>query len=244
MSDSNSSSERPVKISTFPAEELSSGSGAPSVEDLDTTPTPSEVENDSYHQRVPRKDPEPGELGPSALDMNRPSKITEDDLALLRQRYSIPIDIALEVPGPMDRASQPDEGSVALLPIFFECGLRLPMQRYFAWMLAGMELAPCQLSLNSWRILAGIYVVWHRAGLGVPCLEEVKRLYRLKSNPKTHYGWYYLSAYDGSSNLVQKLPDSNKNFKDLWFWATGDWGRVLRSFEEDVLVPDIFRAGG
>ena len=244
MSDSDSPPENLANPLAPPVEELSSSSGAPSVEDLDTTPTPSEIEQDSYHQRVPRRDPEPGDLGSLALDMNRTSKIIEDDLALLRQKYDIPIDIALEVPGPMDRASQPDEGSVALLPIFFECRLRLPIQPYFAWMLAEMEIAPCQLSLNSWRILAGLYTAWHRAGLGEPSLEEVKRLYRLKANPKAHHGWYYLSAYSSPSNVVQKLPDSNKNFKDLWFWATGDWGRTLRSDEGETLVPDIFRVGG
>ena len=244
MSEDRLSSSSPTNPSSPPVKEPSSGLGNPSLEDPDTTPTPSEVEQDTYHQRVPRKDPVPGELDCSALDMDRPSKITEEELAVLRQRYDVPIDIALEVPHPSDRASHPDDDSVALLPIFFECGLRLPIQRYFAWMLAEMEIAPCQLNLNSWRILSGLHVVWHRAGLGEPSLEEVKRLYRLKANPRSHYGWYYLSAYAYSSNLVRRLPDSNKNFKDLWFWASGDWGRVLRSYTEDVSVPSVFRAGG
>ena len=91
--------------------------------------------------------------------MNQPSIITEDDLALLRKCYEIPIDIALEVPGPIDHASQPDEGSVAILPVFFECGLWLPIQPYFAWLLAEMRIAHCQLILNSWRILVGLYMI-------------------------------------------------------------------------------------
>ena len=77
MSNNESSLANPAEPSTTPAVELSSGSGAPSIEDLDTTPTPSEVEEDTYHLRVPRKDPEPGEFNYSGLDMDRPSKITE-----------------------------------------------------------------------------------------------------------------------------------------------------------------------
>ena len=84
MSDHNSSSTNPAEPVTHPAEELSSNSGAPSVEDLDTTYTPSEIEEDIYHQRIPRNNPESGELDRSSLDMNQPSTITEDDLDLLR----------------------------------------------------------------------------------------------------------------------------------------------------------------
>ena len=80
MSVNESSYAVPAEPSTTPTIELSSGLGAPSIEDQDNTPTPSEVEKDTNHHRIPRKDPEPGELNYSGLDMDRPSKITEGDL--------------------------------------------------------------------------------------------------------------------------------------------------------------------
>ena len=85
MSDNESTSANPTEPSTAPAVELPLSSGAPSLEDLDTTPTSSETEQDTYHQRIPRNDPEPGDFDRSALDIYQPSKITKDDLELFRQ---------------------------------------------------------------------------------------------------------------------------------------------------------------
>lgn len=56
-------------------------------------------------------------------------------------------------------------------------------------------------------------------------MYELKRLYMLNANPNDYKGWYYMSAYSGGSRLLAKLPATNKNFKDKWFWVGGNWGQ-------------------
>ena len=52
-------------------------------------------------------------------------------------------------------------------------------------------------------------------------LEDFSQYYSLKSAPGQH-GYYYARADDDLSRVVTRLPSSQKNWKDYFFWIEGN----------------------
>lgn len=72
-------------------------------------------------------------------------------------------------------------------------------------MLSGLHLAPDQFNPNGWRILFGLFILWSRCCQSEPTVDEVKRLYQLKSSPKDA-GWYYFMSSTKTSKPITDLP--------------------------------------
>ncbi|KAI8535880.1 hypothetical protein RHMOL_Rhmol10G0208800 [Rhododendron molle] len=86
---------------------------------------------------------------PSFTTSNIPSTITNEELAVLRVRYSIPSSITLRKPSEFERACSFVENETCLYVSAFEGGLRLPFPTVVRDILSFLGLAPGQIVPNS-----------------------------------------------------------------------------------------------
>ena len=161
------------------------------------------------------------------------------DLFKLRNLYNIPEEVLLIVPGKSDVHSRPSKGYVTMHFENFKLGARLSLQRYFAKILGGMNLAPGQLHSNGWRVLSAMFVLWERCGSEELSLIEVKHLYQLRSSPK-EAGWYYFMYSSAKRKPITEFPSSCKNWKTKFFFAGGNWCPAVRSLGGDIYLPTYF----
>ena len=169
--------------------------------------------------------------------------VTPRYLAALRREFRIPDSVALVVPGADDLPSRPPPGHIAISAEYFRAGLRLPFHPYLRQALTRLNVAPAQLNANAYRILISCYILWvSKFGKKIP-FTAFQNLYRMKSAPSAK-GFYYFQGFKGT--FITGCPDSDKQFKHLWFYAGGRWlHEHLSYFElpESERVPVAFRRG-
>ena len=169
--------------------------------------------------------------------------VTEDYLAALRNEFNIPDSVELVVPGPGDLPSRPPPEHITLSAEFFRAGLRLPFHPFLRRALTAFNLAPIQLNANAYRILVGCYILWRKTFGAEMSVEVFQNVYRMKSSPSS-LGSFYFQGHQGT--FITGCPDSDKQFKHLWFYAGGAWmhGRCTRrDLPESERVPVSFRRG-
>ncbi|GMN24479.1 hypothetical protein TIFTF001_043784 [Ficus carica] len=171
------------------------------------------------------------------------SAVTPRYLAALRREFSIPDDVDLVVPGPNDLPSRPPSGHIALSAEYFRAGLRLPFHPFLRRALTSFNVSPAQLNANAYRILIGCYVLWATKFSETLPLFAFQNLYRMKTAPSSK-GFYYFQGFKGT--FITGCPDSDKQFKHLWFYAGGRWLHGDLSYFElpaSERVPVAFRRG-
>ncbi|GMN20967.1 hypothetical protein TIFTF001_040008 [Ficus carica] len=171
------------------------------------------------------------------------SAVTPRYLAALRREFSIPDEVDLVVPGPNDLPSRPPPGHIALSAEYFRAGLRLPFHPFLRRALTSFNVSPAQLNANAYRILIGCYVLWAAKFSETLPLFAFQNLYRMKTAPSSK-GFYYFQGFKGT--FITGCPDSDKQFKHLWFYAGGRWLHGDLSYFElppSERVPVAFRRG-
>ncbi|GMN20858.1 hypothetical protein TIFTF001_044685 [Ficus carica] len=171
------------------------------------------------------------------------SAVTLRYLAALRREFSIPDDVDLVVPGPNDLPSRPPSGYIALSAEYFRAGLRLPFHPFLRRALTSLNVSPAQLNANAYRILVGCYVLWAAKFSETLPLFAFQNLYRMKTAPSSK-GFYYFQGF--KRTFITGCPDSDKQFKHLWFYAGGRWLQGHLSYFElppSERVPVAFRRG-
>ncbi|GMN64596.1 hypothetical protein TIFTF001_033669 [Ficus carica] len=171
------------------------------------------------------------------------SAVTLRYLAALRREFSIPDDVDLVVPGSNDLPSRPPSGHIVLSAEYFRAGLRLPFHPFLRRALTSLNVSPAQLNANAYRVLVGCYVFWAAKFSETLPLFAFQNLYRMKTAPSSK-GFYYFQGFKGT--FITGCPDSDKQFKHLWFYAGGRWLHGhLSYFELPPLerVPVAFRRG-
>ncbi|GMN48526.1 hypothetical protein TIFTF001_017704 [Ficus carica] len=171
------------------------------------------------------------------------SAVTLRYLAALRREFSIPDDVDLVVPGPNDLPSRPPSGHIALSAEYFRASLRLPLHPFLRQALTSFNVSPAQLNANAYRILVGCYVLWAAKFSETLPLFAFQNLYRMKTAYSSK-GFYYFQGFKGT--FITGCPDSDKQFKHLWFYAGGRWLHEHLSYFElppSQRVPVAFRRG-
>ena len=187
----------------------------------------------------------------SRLAANRPvytadyytTAVTQRYLVALRREFNIPGNVDLMVPGVDDLPSRPPSGYIALSAEYFRAGLRLPFHPFLRRALTRLNVAPAQLNANAYRVLISCYVLWAAKFSRRMPFSAFQNLYRMKSAPSAK-GFYYFQGLKGT--FITGCPDSDKQFKHLWFYAGGAWlHESLSYFEllESERVPVAFRRG-
>ncbi|KAL2504323.1 putative abhydrolase domain-containing protein [Abeliophyllum distichum] len=61
-----------------------------------------------------------------------------------------------------------------------------------------------------------------------------------KKGGEEEVGWYYFSPWGSHKPLVTGCPSSIKQWKESWFWVSGNWQRVFDDLEPDLDVPSVY----
>ncbi|KAL2490852.1 Uncharacterized protein Adt_26480 [Abeliophyllum distichum] len=179
----------------------------------------------------------------AALDL--PSILVEEDLTKMREQYRIPSDVQLILPGPNERACFPREGCTALHLNAFVSGMRLPLHPMLRRILRAYVLAPTQVSPNGWSQMVGGMYLWFRHSFGMEMpLHVFQTVYQPRKLPRKkdkeeEAGWYYFCPWGSHKPLVTGCPSSIKQWKESWFWVSGNWQRVVDDPEPDLDVPSV-----
>ncbi|KAL2481219.1 putative abhydrolase domain-containing protein [Abeliophyllum distichum] len=61
-----------------------------------------------------------------------------------------------------------------------------------------------------------------------------------KKGKEEEAGWYYFCPWGSHKPLVIGCPSSIKQWKESWFWVSGNWQRVVDDPEPDLDVPSVY----
>ncbi|KAL2476718.1 Uncharacterized protein Adt_37454 [Abeliophyllum distichum] len=178
--------------------------------------------------------------------MDVPSIMVEEDLTKLREAYRIPEDVELILPEPNERACFPRRGCTALHLNAFVSGMRLPLHPMFRRILRAYDLAPTQVSPNGWSQMVGGMYLWFRHSFGSEMpLHVFQTIYQPRKLPRKkggteEVGWYYFCPWGSHKPLVTGCPSSIKQWKESWFWVSGNWQRVYDDPEPDLDAPSVY----
>ena len=111
-------------------------------------------------------------------------------------------------------------------------GLRFPVHNFIPTLLADVQVSPCQLAPNAWRILNCFIVrcLQLKLPLSVPLFRKI---FQFKNSASSYSGWVYLSHRPHKPHIFKNssIPDNNPHWKDEFLqlvWAGGDWGTLFR----------------
>ncbi|KAK3222193.1 hypothetical protein Dsin_009218 [Dipteronia sinensis] len=175
-----------------------------------------------------------------------PNVVGPEEVIKYTNRFDLDSDTISLNPANGRAAWNPPPGQVAIYGAMLSYGVTLPLQPFITWFLAEAQLAPAQLTPNSYRILMCMWHMWHRMGRPPPTPREIRYFYSLRPLGKS--GIYFLlstqpeswvpkdvivknrvmpTADEKMKGFVWGFPTSNKFRKNSWFFVGGDWGRSI-----------------
>ncbi|KAL2472130.1 Plus3 domain-containing protein [Abeliophyllum distichum] len=112
--------------------------------------------------------------------------------------------------------------------------------------LRAYDLAPTQVAPNGWSQMVGGMYLWlrHSFGMEMP-LHVFQTIYQPRKLPRKkgkeeEIGWYYFCPWGSHKPLVTGCPSSIKQWKESWFWVSGNWQRVFDDPEPDLDVSSVY----
>ncbi|KAL2523716.1 Plus3 domain-containing protein [Abeliophyllum distichum] len=124
--------------------------------------------------------------------------------------------------------------------------MRLPLHPMLRRILRAYALAPTQVSPNGWSQMVGGMYLWFRHSFGMEMpLHVFQTVYQPRKLPRKkgkeeEAGWYYFCPWGSHKPLVTGCPSSIKQWKESWFWVSGNWQRVVDDPEPDLDVPSVY----
>ncbi|KAL2534034.1 Uncharacterized protein Adt_07385 [Abeliophyllum distichum] len=70
-------------------------------------------------------------------------------------------------------------------------------------------------------------------------IYQPRKLPRKKGGTE-EVGWYYFCPWGSHKPLVTGCPSSIKQWKESWFWVSGNWQRVYDDPEPDLDAPSVY----
>ncbi|KAL2456677.1 Uncharacterized protein Adt_46674 [Abeliophyllum distichum] len=61
-----------------------------------------------------------------------------------------------------------------------------------------------------------------------------------KKGREEEVGWYYFCPWGSHKPLVTGCPSSTKQWKESWFWVSGNWQKVFDDPEPDLDAPSVY----
>ncbi|KAI8546920.1 hypothetical protein RHMOL_Rhmol07G0156800 [Rhododendron molle] len=143
--------------------------------------------------------------------------------ATFRAKYDMPDDVLVErVTG--ERI--PFGADFIVLPLYpiTEGGVRFPMSPFLRYFMSSYNLAPIQLSLNTWHILCSAMRLAESNNLPFT-LGDLMLMYIVSRNPS--YDRYYMATRQHFDHLVDHLSDSEK-WRNALVRVSGnfEWGPI------------------
>ena len=125
-------------------------------------------------------------------------------------------------------------GGVYIAALVLALGVHLPLLDFVREVLVYYHLAPTQLAPGSWRVVLGFAALGRSQDVPLG-IEEFRAIYFLKPLTK---GSYCFSPRKDKKKLIDKVPESDRGWKNSIALVTGrweslvpeEWGRVPRSW--------------
>ena len=171
------------------------------------------------------------------------STIQRKHFNTLWDRYQIPVDVPIRLPHKFEKCYYLDAPNVGMYKQIFKAGFRLLLSALHHRLAQYLGLAVTQISPNAWRIFLGAEVLYRVLSKG-SCrltLEEFFHCYHLSEIVKSR-GIYSFLARKPLLRLVYETPESNRNWKNRYFFVLGDnW---LCHLDEQQDMPILDRTWG
>ena len=155
------------------------------------------------------------------------SSLGLSDLETIAEGFSLPKGCRAMVPKASDHAAFPPKGFFAISHQHIEAGFRFPVHPYLVALLNDLNLAPFQLTPNSYAHLTALASIFLKNDLPPPTPAMIHHLFLFRSTtgPKANKkdGFYYTSARKSpyKVNLPQGIGKSNVgDYKSRWFYAS------------------------
>ena len=123
--------------------------------------------------------------------------VTPSYFVAFQEKFTIPNDVKLIVPGSNNLPSRPPQGSITLSTEFFRAGLRLPFHPYLRQSLISLNVAPMQLNANAYCILISCYILWVKNFTEEMPFRAFQILFRMKTTLASSK-FYYFQGYLGT----------------------------------------------
>ena len=158
----------------------------------------------------------------------------------LRTRFQIPDHIPIRLPRKNEKCYTGRTADVGMYDAMFAAGLRLPLTALHRQLADFLGLSVSQIAPNAWRIFIGAEILWGRLSGGNRHLSLDEFFYCYRPQHKVSAkGTYHFAPREKSLRLVFDMPDSNRNWKNRFFFVKGtDW--VCRPGEWDTLPGGYF----
>ena len=111
-------------------------------------------------------------------------------------------------------------------------GVRFPFHEFIPRLLADIQINPCQLPPNAWRIINCFMVrcLQNNFPLSIPLFRKI---FQFKNSAVNNLGWVYINHRIGVPPIFhpKSIPDNNIRWKDEFVylvWEGGDWGTLFR----------------
>ncbi|GFY96664.1 hypothetical protein Acr_11g0009700 [Actinidia rufa] len=168
--------------------------------------------------------------------------MTQGDLDRLRETCSFPMGVQTRIPGKGKTVLSASTGEVAFYEVAFPAGLRFPVHPTIKRILNFYGICPAQLSLNAWRNIISVLVIWcfHRRHLS---LNEFRCLYTLLKGPGLESMWLYFKARSGK-NILKGAPSNVKGWKRRFFFVLGDDWEFHPIFPREEGEVQVLRSWG
>ena len=114
-----------------------------------------------------------------------PNVVGPKEICKYKSRFDLDNDLVTLSPADGRAAWNPPLGMVAIYGAMLTSGVTLPLQTFIALFLAEAQLAPAQLTPNSYRILMCMWHMWHRMKRPPPIPHKIRHFYSLRQLGKT-----------------------------------------------------------
>lgn len=158
-------------------------------------------------------------------------KLNNREVEMIRNTYSFPDGIQVLMPELGDRTCNWHPERLCVYKDALGAGLRFPVHPFIIRLLAELQIHPCQLYPNSWRLL--IIFILRCRDLKIPLSTTIFRsIFLVLNSSHTKKGWVRFQHRGNIPHMVntKSFPDAHhfwpREFVVL-YWEGGDWGEFF-----------------
>ena len=155
----------------------------------------------------------------------------------LHDRHQILDNIPLHLLGKFKKCYSRKMASMGMYDAMYTAGLRLPLMELYRQLANYLSLSISQITPNAQRIFIGAEVIWGQSSGGNCQLMLNESFYCYKPQQiSLSKGIYHFLSKKSSLKLVFDMPNSNRNWKNRYFFIikVTEWGIVKESGESLV----------
>ncbi|XP_062078167.1 uncharacterized protein LOC133782796 [Humulus lupulus] len=159
-----------------------------------------------------------GEIFSSKGFVTPRSIFSTSDLSHSVDKYGLIDELGLKVPVNDERADSPPNRFNVWSPMHCQASAFLLLHTYFVEICDYFEVAPFQLTPNSYGLLALLHILYRVLDWHPSDALEVHYFFNIKSNHASGYeGFYHLCSYSGGDVLKSGVSNLDRYFSSYFF---------------------------